>query len=339
MEDNVERGRDRRTRIIWAIRRVHCLGKKPDDALKLVQEVLELELKILICGTCINETPTTEVEGAADADIDRIKKYRVCSDCLYADRAQRCHVSLKADVLINHRMKALIRKQMESAVERIGTNVKKIADVKNEIVTKKKKVQQKLQALTVIEDAKNFDEISERKDADEQRFFEARTKRMEKTTETKTRAAGQTFDSTRLVLTMKSNSKADKPGVRRQRNSSTSCLGASEELLRESIRYAVESEPYSIWTNQDTWDEANRLATALHKKPQTVRKAIYNRRHFINKKIEAALIKYEVLDKDSPVIHQIAEIVKTITFNVINFLEAHRDKISAEIKSKQSAQQ
>lgn len=92
-------------------------------------------------------------------------------------------------------------------------------------------------------------------------------------------------------------------------------------------------------SKEETWEEAIRLATSLEKKPDLVRKAIYNRRHFINRKIEDALVKFKVLDPRSPIINDIAEKAQTIAINVIHFLETHHKKICAQINAKMDNQQ
>uniref|UniRef100_A0A1I7THM6 Aldedh domain-containing protein n=1 Tax=Caenorhabditis tropicalis TaxID=1561998 RepID=A0A1I7THM6_9PELO len=96
----------------------------------------------------------------------------------------------------------------------------------------------------------------------------------------------------------------------RPRTLSCSVLPPKDELLRESIRHQVASEPYVNMTKEKTWEEANRLASSLEKKAVVVRKAIYNRRQFVNKKISDALVKFEVVDPRSPAIYEIAEIAQ-----------------------------
>lgn len=87
-------------------------------------------------------------------------------------------------------------------------------------------------------------------------------------------------------------------------------------------------------SKEETWEEARRLATSLEKKPDVVRKAIYNRRNFVNKKISDALVNFEIIDPRSPAINEIADLVQTIAINVIHFLETHRQKICALINAK-----
>lgn len=86
-------------------------------------------------------------------------------------------------------------------------------------------------------------------------------------------------------------------------------------------------------TKESTWDEAKKLAISLEKKPDIVRKAIYNRRRFVNEKIKSALVKREIIDPRSPAIHEIAVAAETIAINVVHFLETHHAKILAEIKA------
>ncbi|PIC54944.1 hypothetical protein B9Z55_000425 [Caenorhabditis nigoni] len=133
---------------------------------------------------------------------------------------------------------------------------------------------------------------------------------------------------------MKSTARCSKPTMPRPRTSSGSSLTPSRELLRDSIRHQVSSEPYVYMSREKTWQEATRLAASLAKKPDVVRKAIYNRRSFMNKKIADALVEYEVVDARSPAIIKIAEHVETIAINVIHFLESHRQQICAGIRAK-----
>ncbi|EFO84751.1 hypothetical protein CRE_03816 [Caenorhabditis remanei] len=137
---------------------------------------------------------------------------------------------------------------------------------------------------------------------------------------------------------MKSTTRAPKQG-HRPRTTSGSVLKPREELLRDSIRCQVSYEPYVLMSKEETWEEAIRLATSLEKKPDVVRKAIYNRRHFINRKIEDGLVKFQVLDPRSPIINDIAEKAQTITINVVHFLETHYKKICAQINAKMEIQQ
>uniref|UniRef100_A0A1I7THM5 Aldedh domain-containing protein n=1 Tax=Caenorhabditis tropicalis TaxID=1561998 RepID=A0A1I7THM5_9PELO len=124
----------------------------------------------------------------------------------------------------------------------------------------------------------------------------------------------------------------------RPRTLSCSVLPPKDELLRESIRHQVASEPYVNMTKEKTWEEANRLASSLEKKAVVVRKAIYNRRQFVNKKISDALVKFEVVDPRSPAIYEIAEIAQTIAINVVHFLETHHQKILEQIRAKAAPQ-
>uniref|UniRef100_A0A8R1E3T1 Uncharacterized protein n=1 Tax=Caenorhabditis japonica TaxID=281687 RepID=A0A8R1E3T1_CAEJA len=135
---------------------------------------------------------------------------------------------------------------------------------------------------------------------------------------------------------MKLITRTAKPGptTQRSRTHSGTSLGPREELLRESIRDQVASVPYAYWTHEETWDGAKRIAASLQKKPEVVLKAIYNRRNFVNRKIGMALVKFEVVDINSPQINDIADMVQTIACNVIHFLQTHREKISAEILAK-----
>ncbi|CAL2030178.1 unnamed protein product [Caenorhabditis brenneri] len=125
----------------------------------------------------------------------------------------------------------------------------------------------------------------------------------------------------------------------RARTMSGSVLMPRDQLLRESIRHQVATEPYVFMSKEATWSEAERLANSLEKKPFDVRKAIYNRRQFVNKKIAEALVKFEVVDPRSPVINQIAEIAQTIAINVVHFLETHRKMICDQIMAKPPHQQ
>lgn len=120
----------------------------------------------------------------------------------------------------------------------------------------------------------------------------------------------------------------------RARTISGSSLKPREELLRESIRHQVSTEAYVYMSKEKTWEEAMRLASSLDKKPDVVRKAIYNRRQFVNRKIADALVEFEVVDARSPFIHKIAEVAQTIVVNVIHFLEAHHREICASISAK-----
>ncbi|CAP25706.1 Protein CBG05095 [Caenorhabditis briggsae] len=64
---------------------------------------------------------------------------------------------------------------------------------------------------------------------------------------------------------MKSTARCSKPTMPRPRTSSGSSLTPSRELLRDSIRHQVSSEPYVYMSREKTWQEATRLAASLAK--------------------------------------------------------------------------
>ncbi|CAI5437453.1 unnamed protein product [Caenorhabditis angaria] len=131
--------------------------------------------------------------------------------------------------------------------------------------------------------------------------------------------------------------KVTKDTSKRARKVSETRLSPKDELFRETIRVEIDTRPFYSWSNSQLTQEATEIGKALSKNVAQVKKALLNRKNFVERKIMDSLINLEITDPNSPKIKAVSEELNISHPNVFYVASQKMSIITKKIFEKNTA--